>query len=196
MPDMGRGTINRNTRKVEFPSLSIVMSGFVGGRAIHPHARPFFWTRWFFRKAFIALAFSFAGITCRLGIKVWARWEMHGWLGYSECVLALRIRINRQKKSNEVAVQRIVCPKNSRASILYAIRFSARIGAMWPASLKKGRNETAYSLYNGPSLPGRWGDFPILSQGRFIQQKIYHGTYYPLVMRGGSYGIQSEKSPA
>ena len=39
---------------------------------------------------------------------------MPGWLGHSDCVLALLIRINRQKKSNEVAIQRIVCPKDSK----------------------------------------------------------------------------------
>jgi hypothetical protein len=77
------------------------------------------------------------GLKFRLGIKVGAGWEMSGWLGHSEGFLALLIRINRPMRSNEVAVQRIVCSKDLRASTLYAIRFFARMWAMWLASLKK-----------------------------------------------------------
>lgn len=62
------------------------------------------------------------GLKFRLGIKVGAGWEMPRWLGSSKCFLALLIRINRQMRSIEVAVQRIVCSKDLRASTLHAIR--------------------------------------------------------------------------
>lgn len=80
---------------------------------------------------------------------------MHGWLGHSECVPALLIRINRQKRSNEVAVRRIVCSKDSKGINPLRDPFLRKDEGHVARFLEKRRNETSYSLYNGPSLPGR-----------------------------------------